>query len=93
MQLTVYLISSIFALISTGPALLRSRNPLIVNQWTRVVAERQGRDGTLVVNEDAPVNGKSLFCTAEDTVIVELCVCTVKSGVEYALVYSHPCLM
>ncbi|CAG5125030.1 unnamed protein product, partial [Candidula unifasciata] len=40
----------------SGPAVLRSRNPLIVNDWTVVVAERKGRDGSLVVNEDAPVN-------------------------------------
>ena len=40
---------------------MRSRNPLRVNEWTRVTASRKNRDGQLIVNGDEPVTGNALF--------------------------------
>ncbi|KAK6175562.1 hypothetical protein SNE40_014001 [Patella caerulea] len=40
----------------SGTAILKSRQPLQYDEWTSVVAERSGRDGMLVVNNEAPVN-------------------------------------
>ncbi|CAL1546871.1 unnamed protein product [Lymnaea stagnalis] len=40
----------------SGPAILRSRQPLVLNEWTRVIAERKGRDGKLTINNEEPVN-------------------------------------
>ncbi|XP_012944719.1 basement membrane-specific heparan sulfate proteoglycan core protein [Aplysia californica] len=40
----------------SGPAVLRSRQPLQVNEWTMVVANRKGRDGMLIVNNEESVN-------------------------------------
>ncbi|XP_060586623.1 basement membrane-specific heparan sulfate proteoglycan core protein-like isoform X4 [Ruditapes philippinarum] len=42
----------------SGPAVLRSRSPLRINEWTRVTATRKNRDGTLVVNNEQPVTVK-----------------------------------
>lgn len=47
-----------FCLLFSGPAILRSRTPLRINEWTRVTATRKNREGTLVVNDDDPVTGK-----------------------------------
>ncbi|XP_048238836.1 basement membrane-specific heparan sulfate proteoglycan core protein-like isoform X2 [Haliotis rufescens] len=41
----------------SGPAVLRSRNPLRLDDWTMVVAERKGNEGMLIVNNEDPVNG------------------------------------
>ncbi|KAH9504451.1 Basement membrane-specific heparan sulfate proteoglycan core protein, partial [Bulinus truncatus] len=40
----------------SGTAILKSRQPLRVNDWTRVVADRKGRDGMLIINNDEPIN-------------------------------------
>ncbi|XP_067659130.1 basement membrane-specific heparan sulfate proteoglycan core protein-like isoform X2 [Haliotis asinina] len=40
----------------SGPAVLRSRNPLRLDDWTMVVAERKGNEGMLIVNNEDPVN-------------------------------------
>ncbi|ESO88861.1 hypothetical protein LOTGIDRAFT_219009 [Lottia gigantea] len=40
----------------SGIAKLRSRRPVQLGEWTSVVAEREGRDGTLMVNNEEPVN-------------------------------------
>ena len=44
-----------------GPAILRSRQPLQVDEWVQITADRQGQYGTLVVNNGDPVNGKYIF--------------------------------
>ncbi|XP_041377591.1 basement membrane-specific heparan sulfate proteoglycan core protein-like isoform X3 [Gigantopelta aegis] len=41
----------------SGPAVLRSRELLRYNEWTMVMAERKGREGMLIVNNEDPVNG------------------------------------
>ncbi|KAM9521182.1 basement membrane-specific heparan sulfate proteoglycan core protein isoform 6-T6 [Guaruba guarouba] len=50
--------------LGSGTAVLRSAEPLALGQWHRVMAERVHKDGTLVVDEAAPVKrsspGKSL---------------------------------
>ncbi|XP_060600902.1 basement membrane-specific heparan sulfate proteoglycan core protein-like [Ruditapes philippinarum] len=43
----------------SGLAVLHSRNPIRINEWTRVTATRKNRDGTLVVNNEQPVTGTS----------------------------------
>ncbi|KAH9504452.1 hypothetical protein Btru_063679 [Bulinus truncatus] len=40
----------------SGTAILKSRQPLRVNDWTRVEADRKGRDGLLIINNDEPIN-------------------------------------
>ncbi|XP_070207543.1 basement membrane-specific heparan sulfate proteoglycan core protein-like isoform X4 [Littorina saxatilis] len=40
----------------SGPAVLRSRNQIPINDWARVTVDRNGRDGMLVVNNEDPVN-------------------------------------
>ncbi|XP_025082607.1 basement membrane-specific heparan sulfate proteoglycan core protein-like isoform X8 [Pomacea canaliculata] len=40
----------------SGPAILRSRNKIPVNEWATVRAERKGRDGMLIVNNEDQVN-------------------------------------
>ncbi|BFZ23346.1 hypothetical protein BsWGS_26385 [Bradybaena similaris] len=40
----------------SGPAVLRSRRPLTLNEWTTVVVDRKGRDGLLRVNNDDVVS-------------------------------------
>ncbi|KAK7494115.1 hypothetical protein BaRGS_00014588, partial [Batillaria attramentaria] len=41
----------------SGPAVLRSRQQIPINEWAMVVADRKGRDGMLIVNNEDPVNG------------------------------------
>ncbi|XP_052285983.1 basement membrane-specific heparan sulfate proteoglycan core protein-like isoform X3 [Dreissena polymorpha] len=41
----------------SGPAVVRSRNPLRVNEWTRVRASRNHREGSLTINDEQPVTG------------------------------------
>ena len=41
-----------------GPAILRSRQQIPINEWAMVMADRKGRDGMLIVNNEDPVNGK-----------------------------------
>ncbi|XP_076452135.1 basement membrane-specific heparan sulfate proteoglycan core protein-like isoform X4 [Babylonia areolata] len=39
-----------------GPAILRSRQQIPINEWAMVMADRKGRDGMLIVNREDPVN-------------------------------------
>ena len=41
----------------SGPANIRSADPIPVNEWVTVVAERSRQDGSLVVNDAEPVTG------------------------------------
>lgn len=43
----------------TGPAVLRSAEPVALGRWHRVMAERVHKDGTLVVDGGAPVQRSS----------------------------------
>uniref|UniRef100_A0A8B9EWI2 Ubiquitin carboxyl-terminal hydrolase 48 n=1 Tax=Anser cygnoides TaxID=8845 RepID=A0A8B9EWI2_ANSCY len=43
----------------TGPAVLRSAEPVVLGRWHRVMAERVHKDGTLVVDGGAPVQRSS----------------------------------
>ncbi|XP_076086554.1 basement membrane-specific heparan sulfate proteoglycan core protein-like isoform X4 [Mytilus galloprovincialis] len=43
----------------SGPAVLSSRRRLTVNEWVKVVASKQGQEGTLVVNDEEPVKAAS----------------------------------
>lgn len=45
--------------IHTGPAVLRSAEPVALGQWHWVTAERVHKDGTLVVDNAAPVKRSS----------------------------------
>ena len=47
----------------SGPAIIRSRSPLRVNEWTRVMVSPKNRDGQLTVNDGEPVTGTSLGST------------------------------
>lgn len=42
-----------------GPAIIRSANPLRQNAWTNIVAERNLQDGSLSINEEIAVKGRS----------------------------------
>ncbi|KAL3861185.1 hypothetical protein ACJMK2_007245 [Sinanodonta woodiana] len=42
-----------------GPAIIRSRKPVRINEWTRVSAFRRNREGSLKVNDEEPVVGIS----------------------------------
>uniref|UniRef100_A0A2C9KC15 EGF-like domain-containing protein n=1 Tax=Biomphalaria glabrata TaxID=6526 RepID=A0A2C9KC15_BIOGL len=44
--------------VGSGPAIIRSRYPLRANEWTKVVAERRGREGMLTVNDEESVNAQ-----------------------------------
>ncbi|WAR15211.1 PGBM-like protein, partial [Mya arenaria] len=43
----------------SGPAIVRSRNPVRVGEWTSIKASRNQREGSLTVNEEQPVKGSS----------------------------------
>ncbi|XP_014117185.1 PREDICTED: basement membrane-specific heparan sulfate proteoglycan core protein isoform X3 [Pseudopodoces humilis] len=45
--------------LGSGPAVLRSAEPVALGQWHRVTAERVHKDGTLVVDDAAPVKRSS----------------------------------
>ena len=38
---------------------MRSRQPVRVDEWVSVVAERKGWDGLLTVDQEEPVTGRS----------------------------------
>ena len=43
----------------TGPAILRSKEEVRAGEWLKVTAERTYREGVLMLNDGAPVHGKS----------------------------------
>jgi len=43
----------------SGPAIIRSTNPLRLNAWTNIRAERNLQDGSLSINEEVAVKGVS----------------------------------
>ncbi|KFQ95714.1 Basement membrane-specific heparan sulfate proteoglycan core protein, partial [Nipponia nippon] len=45
--------------LGSGPAVLRSTEPVTLGRWHRVTAERVNKDGTLVVDDAAPVKRSS----------------------------------
>ncbi|XP_066838054.1 basement membrane-specific heparan sulfate proteoglycan core protein isoform X7 [Anser cygnoides] len=45
--------------LGSGPAVLRSAEPVVLGRWHRVMAERVHKDGTLVVDGGAPVQRSS----------------------------------
>lgn len=95
----------IFFSLFTGPAIIRSRYPLRANEWTKVVAERRGREGMLTVNDEESVNGKWLSCTlfillsidfmCVSVYLFELCLGLQQGQVNYFALTScliNPCL-
>lgn len=48
-----------FEWLFAGPAILRSKEEVRAGEWLKVSAERTYREGVLVLNDGAPVLGKS----------------------------------
>nr|XP_045613717.1 basement membrane-specific heparan sulfate proteoglycan core protein-like isoform X12 [Procambarus clarkii] len=46
--------------VGSGPAVIRSRQPLELDQWHTVKLSRDRKEGTMVVNDEAPVIGRSV---------------------------------
>ncbi|XP_069938272.1 basement membrane-specific heparan sulfate proteoglycan core protein isoform X44 [Cherax quadricarinatus] len=45
--------------VGSGPAIIRSRQPLQINQWHTVKLSRDRKEGTMTVDDDAPITGRS----------------------------------
>jgi len=54
-----------------GPGEFISRDPVRLNEWTTIIAERNRNDGSLIINEETAVKGLSCTLTLSTITVID----------------------